>query len=180
MSLCAEWFWEAFAGRVELLKKGLIRMSIEELVKNTDFPAPRLTEDMVIDNIENESYYVWPGTTVTSCLLTLKNGYGVVGVSACAHAGNFNIVLGQELARKDAIRQIWPLMGYELRSHLHAIERPNAPNPHVAPSVFDGPPVMAASGPVQAAIAETAASLAEAGVITTDEAARVTPTEGAS
>jgi hypothetical protein len=139
-------------------------MSIAELVKNTDFPAPRLTEDMILGNIEGEQYYVWPGTTTTICRLQLKNGFDVYGFSACAHAGNFNIVIGQEIARKKAIESIWPLMGYELRTHLHAIERPNAPNPN----------------PHVAAITETAANLADAGLITTDEAARVTPTEGAS
>jgi hypothetical protein len=167
-------------------------MSDDDLTDKFELTMPRVTMDMVIDNIEDEKYYTWPGTTVTSCLLVLKNGYSVVGVSACAHAGNFNIVLGQELARKDAIRQIWPLMGYELRTHLHAIERPNAPNPN--PHVrYDGPPVVVGDlSPVEPApgevryltgdelkggtIAETAASLADAGVITADEAARVTPT----
>lgn len=95
---------------------------------------PRITEDMILENIEGEQYYVWPGTLVTCCLLTLKNGYSVVGVSACAAASNFNADLGKELSRKDAMRQIWPLMGYELRTHLHKTERPNAPLPPVKPA----------------------------------------------
>lgn len=135
-------------------------MADDDLTSKFELTMPRVTMDMVLDNIEDAKYYTWPGTTVTSCLLVLKNGYSVVGVSACAHAGNFSIVLGQELARKDALRQVWPLMGYELRTHLHAIERPNAPNPN----------------PHIAAIAETAVALSDARMITTDEAARVTPT----
>lgn len=55
---------------------------------------------------------------LTLCVLVLRNGFTVVGKSACASPENFNADKGRELARADAVRQIWPLMGYELRSKL--------------------------------------------------------------
>lgn len=57
---------------------------------------------------------------LTLCVLVLRNGFTVVGQSACASPENFNADIGCCIAREDAIRQVWPLMGYELRSKLHA------------------------------------------------------------
>jgi hypothetical protein len=56
---------------------------------------------------------------LTLCVLTLRNGFTVVGKSACASPANFNQEIGQQVARGDAVRQIWPLLGYELRTTLH-------------------------------------------------------------
>ena len=56
---------------------------------------------------------------LTICLLVLKNGFTVVGKSAPASKDNFDPVLGRKLAYEDAVRQIWPLMGFALRDRLH-------------------------------------------------------------
>lgn len=55
---------------------------------------------------------------VTICILTLTNGFVVVGHSAPADPANFNAPLGQEFARNECIRQMWPLEGYRLRCQL--------------------------------------------------------------
>ena len=57
---------------------------------------------------------------LTICLLTMKNGFTIVGKSAPADPANFNADLGAKLAYEDAVRQVWPLMGYELKSKLAA------------------------------------------------------------
>lgn len=57
---------------------------------------------------------------LTICLLKVKNGFTVIGKSAPASRDNFNPELGRKLAYEDAIRQLWPLMGFELRSRLAA------------------------------------------------------------
>lgn len=57
---------------------------------------------------------------MTICIVTMKNGYMVVGKSAPADVGNFNAELGQKFAREDALRQVWPLEGYALREKLAA------------------------------------------------------------
>lgn len=56
---------------------------------------------------------------LTICVLVLHNGFSVVGTSACASPENFNAEVGRKIARANAIDQIWPLLGYELRSRLH-------------------------------------------------------------
>lgn len=50
------------------------------------------------------------------CVLVLKNGFTVVGKSACADPKNFNREIGERVARENAVREIWPLLGYELKS----------------------------------------------------------------
>jgi hypothetical protein len=55
---------------------------------------------------------------LTICLLVMENGFILVGKSAPASAANFNAELGAKLAYEDAIRQLWPLEGYLLRTKL--------------------------------------------------------------
>lgn len=53
------------------------------------------------------------------CLLVMQNGFVVIGKAAPASPENFNPDLGRQFAYEDAIRQLWPLMGYALRDRLH-------------------------------------------------------------
>lgn len=54
------------------------------------------------------------------CILEMKNGFIVIGKSAPASPENFNRELGRKFAYEDAVRQIWPLMGFSLRDRLAA------------------------------------------------------------
>lgn len=62
-----------------------------------------------------------PLNTLTLCIITMRNGFTVVGKAAPADPGNFNAELGRQFAREDAIRQLWPLMGFALRDRLAAL-----------------------------------------------------------
>jgi hypothetical protein len=55
---------------------------------------------------------------LTICILVMRNGFTVIGKSAPAAPENFNPELGCKLAYEDAVRQMWPLMGYALRERL--------------------------------------------------------------
>jgi hypothetical protein len=67
-------------------------------------------------------YVTYPGSPlslVTICVLVLKNGHRMVGVNeGPVSAANFNAAMGRDMARKPAVSQIWPLLGYELRTRL--------------------------------------------------------------
>lgn len=58
--------------------------------------------------------------TLTLCLLVTRSGFVIVGKSAPASAENFDPMLGRKLAYEDAVRQLWPLMGFALREKLAA------------------------------------------------------------
>lgn len=55
-----------------------------------------------------------PLDLLTFCVITMTNGYTVVGQSACADPSNFNEEIGRRIAREDAIKKIWPLLGFQL------------------------------------------------------------------
>lgn len=56
---------------------------------------------------------------LTVCVITTQNGFVVVGKSAPADPGNFNMDVGRKFAREDAMRQLWQLEGYLLREKLY-------------------------------------------------------------
>ena len=69
---------------------------------------------------------VAPLNQVTICCLVLKNGTKIIGVNTGpVSPGNFDSELGRKLARSNATDQIWPMLGYELRTKL-AEENSNA------------------------------------------------------
>lgn len=91
---------------------------IEKEIIEKGLTAPRVTPELVESVIVNEQYHVFEGTTFTSCLLTLKNGFTVHGESACASPENFNEELGRTIARDNAKHKIWALEGYLLRNKI--------------------------------------------------------------
>lgn len=95
---------------------------------------PRVTLADIEANVANE-YYVNAAVAVIStyeqtcnpalnvltlCFVVTKAGFTIVGKSAPADPANFDKALGEKLAREDAIRQLWPLMGFALRERLAA------------------------------------------------------------
>lgn len=58
---------------------------------------------------------------LTFCVLRLRNGCKVVGINhGPVDPAGFNATYGQDDAREDAIRQVWPLLGFRLRDQLAA------------------------------------------------------------
>lgn len=107
--------------------------------------APRITPDDVEANISSEFYFTAADGIegariahgvylavrhddqradiatgqVTFCMLILRNGAKLVGINYGAiDPAQHSVERGRQDARADAIRQVWLLMGYELRSKL--------------------------------------------------------------
>lgn len=118
---------------------------IERLIQAKGKTAPRVTPADIEANISAEVYFtaeegvlgahkthngeyqalrhddllIHPHMKLlTFCVLVLKNGFTVTGESACASPENFDAEIGRKIARQNAVQQIWPLMGYELRTKL--------------------------------------------------------------
>jgi hypothetical protein len=95
---------------------------IEKEIQAKGKTAARLTPEQIDATIVKEDYYVFPGTTMTICLLTLTNGYHVTGESAAVSLENFDEEIGRKIARDNARNKIWQLEGYLLRENLHRSE----------------------------------------------------------
>ena len=118
----------------------------EQMLQDKGLNAPRITPDLIQDNIKSVFYFTalqgsrmavldesvdtlnpsLVSTTaldptlglLTFCVLVLQNGFTVTGESACASPENFDAEAGRIAARRNAENKIWPLMGYELKCRL--------------------------------------------------------------
>lgn len=73
----------------------------------------------VFEKIKDQTYYIFPGTTVTTCLLSLENGTKVLGVNYGAiDPERHDWEQGRLNAYEDAFEKIWELEGYLLREKL--------------------------------------------------------------
>jgi Phage protein (N4 Gp49/phage Sf6 gene 66) family len=102
---------------------------VEQEIQAKGLNAPRITPTDLDAEIAAEYTFTAAKATqdcpqvpelglLTICVLVLKNGFTVVGKSACASAANFNAELGAKIARNDAREQLWPLLGFRLRDSL--------------------------------------------------------------
>lgn len=55
---------------------------------------------------------------VTICIIILKNGFKVEGVSACVDPANYDEQKGQEYAYENAYEKLWQLEGYLLKEEM--------------------------------------------------------------
>lgn len=92
---------------------------IENEIQEKNLNAPRLTPRMISEVISNTQYYIFPETMVTVCCLTLKNGFNVIGESACVSSANFDKDIGESIAYENARNKIWALEGYLLKQAMY-------------------------------------------------------------
>lgn len=106
-------------------------LSIESEIQSKGLTARRITPEIIDEQIVGEAYFRGtdgvhrdsdniPLSCLTICVLVLKNGFTIVGKSACASPENYDSELGRKIARDDARNQIWAFEGYALRSCLAA------------------------------------------------------------
>lgn len=107
--------------KLKLIEVDMSEKDIEREIQEKGLTAPRITPSDIDACIVSEQYYVFPQTTFTVCLLTLKNGYTVCGESACASPENFDPEIGRKIARENARNKIWALEGYALRNRLSGV-----------------------------------------------------------
>lgn len=81
--------------------------------------APRISQENVLAAIKAVDFHVFPATMLTVCCITMQNGFTVMGESACAAPENFQKDIGERISKENAIRKIWPLLGYMLRDRLY-------------------------------------------------------------
>lgn len=80
----------------------------------------RVSKDEIDSLITHVDYYVFSNTTVTVCLIWLKNGSKVLGVNyGRILPEEQNWEMGKQEAYKDAYSKIWELEGYLVRENLH-------------------------------------------------------------
>ena len=109
--------------------------SLEREIQAKANKAPRVTPADIEAEIVSEHYFTagegayaaWQKTDameppdftplryLTFCVLVLRNGFTVTGESACASPENFNAEIGRKVARENAEKEVWQLLGFRLR-----------------------------------------------------------------
>lgn len=94
--------------------------TIEEEIQRLRLTAPRVTPEHIESVIISKQFIQPSHSLLTLCVLKLRNGFNVMGESACVSKANFNLELGQRIALENAKSKIWALEGYALAERLHA------------------------------------------------------------
>jgi len=71
----------------------------------------KLTKEILEQHILKKDYVrMWHKTTV--CIITLDNGYEVIGSSACINPEDYDLEIGKKFAYEDAFEKLWSLFGF--------------------------------------------------------------------
>ena len=108
--------------------------TVEQEILRKGLAAPRVRPQDIDDAISVINYYNAGEASMalhqpasdslkllTLAVVVMKNGFTVVGKSACASFANFDRELGERIALDDAKRQMWPLLGYALRDRIKSL-----------------------------------------------------------
>ena len=71
-----------------------------------------------IESVISKEEFIKVGIKTVIAVLTLKNGFEIIGTSACVDPANFDLKIGSKYAKEKAIDKIWELEGYLLQSNL--------------------------------------------------------------
>lgn len=96
--------------------------AIEQEIQAKGLNAPRVTRADLEANIVNTEivkHVSTSGQVLRWAVLTTRNGFAVAGKPSCAVSKeNDDAEIGERVAIENAKDELWPLMGYELRSKL--------------------------------------------------------------
>ena len=89
-------------------------------MRETQEPIPnKLSTGDILASVVKADYWRLGETTTTVCQLTLKNGFTVLGQSACIDPLEFNKAIGEKVAWDNALDKVWELEGYLLQQRRH-------------------------------------------------------------
>ena len=77
----------------------------------------KLTKEGIQAKIKNVAYHII-GAKTTICVITLENGFEIMGESSCVDPKNFDKAIGERVSYENAFEKIWPLEGYLLQEKL--------------------------------------------------------------
>lgn len=89
----------------------------KNLFKNID--ENKITEDFLIEQIEDINYNIIGKKKITHCTITVKNGFTFTGEAACVDVSNFNADTGKAISYKNAFDKMWLVYGFCLAQYLY-------------------------------------------------------------
>jgi hypothetical protein len=75
----------------------------------------KVTKEWIDANVRTVKFF--RDDTLTIAVVTLTNGFKVIGESACMNPADFDAELGMKLAVDRALTKVWALEGYHRMSN---------------------------------------------------------------
>lgn len=101
---------------------------IERLIQSLNCDAPRLSPQILRDNIKHVEYVKHvshSGQVLRWAILTTQSGFAHTGrPSVSVSQENDRQIVGEQVAYDNAFSELWPLMGYELKQRLYERTQP--------------------------------------------------------
>lgn len=72
-----------------------------------------------ITDLIKDKTFMRIGKKTTICMLTLDNGFEIIGTSACVDPNNFDYSIGKSSAEEDAMYKFGQHVGFILTEQLH-------------------------------------------------------------
>ena len=95
---------------------------IEDEIKRKNLNAPRVKLNDLHDKIKNVEickFITTSGQVLRWAILTMENGFAVVGEASCSVSSeNDDQELGENIAIKNSHSKVWELEGYALKQKL--------------------------------------------------------------
>ncbi len=96
--------------------------AIEQEITKKNLNAPRVTLDGLhekIADVEISKFVSRTGQVLRWAVLTMENGFAVVGKPSCSVSPeNDDAELGEKIAIVNSQNEVWALEGYALKQHL--------------------------------------------------------------
>ena len=76
---------------------------------------------VTIEDVNNailKEEYTTLGVKTAVCILTLKNGFEIIGTSAAVDPLNYSLEIGKPYAKQKAMDKVWELEGYLLQNKI--------------------------------------------------------------
>jgi hypothetical protein len=86
--------------------------------KLNNLPSANRVTEAGVDSVIETHTFLYHGV-LTICVITLRNGFNVIGESACVDPANYDQTIGNEIAYSNARDKIWLLEGYALAERLY-------------------------------------------------------------
>lgn len=81
--------------------------------------AQRITPEQIEAAMVSAQYWRPPGTLLTVCALTMRNGFTVIGESGAVSADGFDVQIGQSFALENARAQVGVFLGFALKDRIY-------------------------------------------------------------
>lgn len=94
------------------------RVALEDIEREVEFKHVLNGLDLLPRSLQVPKEVATHLGCLTLAVVVLKNGFVVIGSSACASPENYDMALGEKFAYEHALRQLWSHFGFCLRQKL--------------------------------------------------------------